>query len=126
MSANIHLPSTTLCWAIMHMREPHWGVLHLPSSVLHIYHHVHQEPHLGVLHLTSSVLHVLSCTSGASLGCTTFAIKCTACAIMHIRSLSWVYCIAICMHAPYFKIIFLTLQLLSTSLLAIRNTDSTH
>ena len=74
---------------IIKLQEQHWGVL--------------QEPHLGVLHLTSSGLHILSCKSGAShgvlymptgvlnmpsctseasLGCNTFAIKCTAEAII--------------------------------------------
>ena len=72
---------------------PRLGVLHLLSSVLHmpssniksntgayyISHQVYcrwqscQEPHLGVLHLQSSVQHILSCSSGASLGCTAFA-----------------------------------------------------
>ena len=77
------------------LQEPHLSVLHLPSSVLHtplsnirsntgvyctshqVYcgrHVVLQEPHLGVLHLPSSVLHMPSCISGASLGCTAFAI----------------------------------------------------
>ena len=111
------------------------GVLYLPHRWYCICHHVHQEPHMGVLHLPSSVLHMpssnirsntgvyyinhshhvlqrpcctsgatLACTafaikcvvetvmystSGAPLGCTAFAIKCTAYPIMLSRSLTW-------------------------------------
>ena len=63
-------------------------------------HAVLQEPLLGVLYLQSSILHILSCSSGASLVCpafasrwTVFTIKCTAEAIVYIKSLTWVYCI---------------------------------
>ena len=56
-------------------------------------HAVLQEPHLGVLHLPSSVLHILSCKSGASLGILYLSLRCTAYAIMYIRSLTLVYCI---------------------------------
>ena len=88
--------------AMLYFRSPTW--------VFCICHHVHQEPHLGVLHILScksgaptGVLHMPSCTctSGASLGCTVFSsrctgftIKCTAEAIMYIRSLAWMYCIS--------------------------------
>ena len=106
-------------------QEPHLRVLHLPSSVL-------QKPSCisgaslgctafaikciaylsctsgdsgasfgvlylprGVLHMPSSVLHVPSCTSGASLLCPAFANRCTAYAIMYLKSLTSVYCIVI-------------------------------
>ena len=89
-------------------QEPHLSELHLPSSVLHILsctsgvslgctvfaircraycisYHVLKEPHLGVLHLPAGALHLPSsvlqrpsCSSGATLGCTAFASRCTA------------------------------------------------
>ena len=73
-------------------QEPHL-VYCTCQQVYCICHHVNQKSHLGVLHLSSSVLQRPLCTSGCSLGCITFAIKCTAEAIMYIRNLTWVYCI---------------------------------
>ena len=94
------------------------GVLHLPSSVLHmpssnirtstgvycISHQVYcrghallQEPHLGVLH-------ILSCKSGASLGILYLPHRCTAYAIMYIRSLTWVYCTCQQVHWIYHQV----------------------
>ena len=44
--------------------------------------HVNQEPHLVYCICHTGVLHMSSFTSGASLGCTALAIKCTAYAII--------------------------------------------
>ena len=81
---------------VLHLSE---GVLDLPSSVLHSL-SCKSGVSLGVLYLPTGVLHMPSCSSGASLGCTAFAsrcsgftIKCTAEAIMYIRSLTCLYCI---------------------------------
>ena len=75
-----------------------WVIKCTAKAMLYFRSPVHQEPHLGVLHFQSSVLHILSCSSGASLGCTKFAkrytgftIKCTAETIKYIKSLTWVY-----------------------------------
>ena len=105
-------------------QEPRLGVLHLPAGVLNlpsrvcisyhvnqephlvycicqqvycICHHVHQEPHLGVLHMPS-------CKSGATLGCTTVAIKCTAKASLYFRSLTWVYWICHQVYCIYYHV----------------------
>ena len=73
-------------------QEPHF-VYCISQQVYCICHHVHQEPRLGVLHLPSRVLHILSCKSGASLGVLYLPHRCTAYAIVYIRSPTWVYCI---------------------------------
>ena len=104
----VHWIYHQVCCISYHVnQEPHLGVLHLPSSVLYIpssnirtntgvYYISHQvycrghallqKPHLGVLH-------ILSCKSGTSHGILYLPHRCTAYAIMYIRSLTWVYCI---------------------------------
>ena len=47
---------------------------------------------------------IMYSTSGAPLGCTAFAIKCTAYPIMFIRSLTWVYCTCQQVHWIYHKV----------------------
>ena len=71
------------CICIYHhvVQEPHLGVLHLPSSSLHILSWKSGASH-GVLYMPTGVLNMPSCTSEASLGCTAFAIKCTAVVIV--------------------------------------------
>ena len=78
--------------AIMYIRSLTW-VYCIWQQVYAVLNHVLQEPHLGVLHLPTGVLQRPSCVLGFSLWCTAFASKCTACVIMYIRSLTWVYCI---------------------------------
>ena len=82
----------SLTWVYCDCQQVHW---------ICRCHHVLQEPHLSVRHSPSSVLQSPSCTSGASLECTTFAIKCTTESIMYIRSLTWVYDIR---HQVYYRV----------------------
>ena len=85
----LHLPSSVLQGPSsnirkntgMYFQEPHLGVMHLPSSVLHILSCKSGASH-GVLYMLTCALNMPSCTSEASLGCTPFAIKCTAEAII--------------------------------------------
>ena len=86
-----------------------------------------QEPHLGELHLLSSVLQRPSCTSEASLGCTAFAIKCTAEAIMYFRSFTWVYCRGHHLHQePHFGVRYLPSRVQQPRLLAKKRRLYTH
>ena len=75
-------PTWVHCISYHVNQEPHF-VYCIWQQVYCICHHVHvhQEPHLGVLYLPTGALYL------------PFTIKCTAEAIMYIRSLTWVYCI---------------------------------
>ena len=91
-----HVPSKALlgCAAetIMYIRNLTW-VYCICHQVYCISYHVNQEPHLVycICQQVYCIYHHVP--SKALLGCAAFAIKCTAEAIMYIRSLFGVYCI---------------------------------
>ena len=101
----LHMPSCASVASQVYYRDKHVQYIRSPTwvycicnQVYCIFYHVHQKPHLGVLHLSafaldlpSSVLQRPSCTSGATLGCTTLAIKCYAEAMLYFKSPTWVY-----------------------------------
>ena len=78
----------SLAWVYCICQQVHW----IYHQVYCRGHHAHQEPHLVycICHQVYCIYHHL--TSGATLLCTTLAIKCSAEAMLYFRSLTWVYC----------------------------------
>ena len=82
-------PLGCTAYPIMYIRSPTWCTVFANRSTAYAVMYMY----IRSLALPSCVLQIPSCTSGATLGCTTLAIKCTVEANLYFRSPTWVYCI---------------------------------